>query len=101
MDGTETGWGRPAEPAPRWRALLDRARHGRGTTEEEPSSPPAPPAAPPSEFGQPLPTRRPYNPLDTRPLLAGVPDLGPGPSVQLWPHRHGTDAMFCAVLRRR
>ena len=25
MDGTETGWGRPAEPAPRWRALLDRA----------------------------------------------------------------------------
>jgi MinD-like ATPase involved in chromosome partitioning or flagellar assembly len=29
VDGTETGWGRPAEPAPRWRALLDRARHGR------------------------------------------------------------------------
>ena len=26
MDGTETGWGRPAEPAPRWRALLDRAQ---------------------------------------------------------------------------
>jgi 16S rRNA (cytosine967-C5)-methyltransferase len=41
------------------------------------------------------------DPLDTRPLVAGVPDLGPGPSVQLWPHRHGTDAMFCAVLRRR
>jgi 16S rRNA (cytosine967-C5)-methyltransferase len=40
-------------------------------------------------------------PLDTRPLFAGVPDLGAGPSVQLWPHRHGTDAMFCAVLRRR
>ncbi|MBB4961310.1 ATPase [Micromonospora polyrhachis] len=29
MDGTETGWGRPGEPAPRWRALLDRARLGR------------------------------------------------------------------------
>ncbi|PZF91568.1 ATPase, partial [Micromonospora endophytica] len=28
MDGSETGWGRPAEPAPRWRALLDRARFG-------------------------------------------------------------------------
>jgi 16S rRNA (cytosine967-C5)-methyltransferase len=41
------------------------------------------------------------DPLDTRPLFAGVPDLGAGPSVQLWPHRHGTDAMFCAVLRRR
>ncbi|MGW0432630.1 ATPase [Micromonospora sp. NPDC003197] len=29
VDGTETGWGRPGEPAPRWRALLDRARLGR------------------------------------------------------------------------
>jgi 16S rRNA C967 or C1407 C5-methylase (RsmB/RsmF family) len=26
--------------------------------------------------------------------------LGNGPTVQLWPHRHGTDAMFLAVLRR-
>ncbi|MFF3868379.1 AAA family ATPase [Micromonospora sp. NPDC001898] len=34
MDGTETGWGRPAEPAPRWRALLDRARHGGRTAEQ-------------------------------------------------------------------
>ena len=38
---------------------------------------------------------------DARPLLPGVPDLGAGPAVQLWPHRHGTDAMFLAVLRRR
>jgi 16S rRNA (cytosine967-C5)-methyltransferase len=38
---------------------------------------------------------------DARPLLAGVPDLGDGPTVQLWPHRHGTDAMFLALLRRR
>jgi 16S rRNA (cytosine967-C5)-methyltransferase len=38
--------------------------------------------------------------LDARPLLAGVPHLGGGPHVQLWPHRHGTDAMFCALLRR-
>ena len=38
---------------------------------------------------------------DARPLFDGVPDLGEGPSVQLWPHRHGTDAMFFALLRRR
>jgi 16S rRNA (cytosine967-C5)-methyltransferase len=38
--------------------------------------------------------------LDTRPLFPGVPQLGDGPYVQLWPHRHGTDAMFCALLRR-
>jgi 16S rRNA (cytosine967-C5)-methyltransferase len=38
--------------------------------------------------------------LDARPYLPGVPDLGPGPAVQLWPHRHGTDAMFLALLRR-
>lgn len=35
MEGTESGWGRPAEPAPRWRALLDRARLG-GRTGEHP-----------------------------------------------------------------
>ncbi len=38
--------------------------------------------------------------LDARPHLPGVPDLGPGPTVQLWPHRHGTDAMFLALVRR-
>jgi len=36
--------------------------------------------------------------VDVRPLLPGVPHLGPGPWVQLWPHRHGTDAMFIALL---
>ncbi len=30
---------------------------------------------------------------------AGVADLGDGPDVQLWPHRHGTDAMYFALLR--
>ena len=39
--------------------------------------------------------------LDVRPLLPGVPELGDGPAVQLWPHRHGTDARFMALLRRR
>jgi 16S rRNA (cytosine967-C5)-methyltransferase len=37
--------------------------------------------------------------LDAREHFPGVPDLGEGPSVQLWPHRHGTDAMFCALLQ--
>jgi 16S rRNA (cytosine967-C5)-methyltransferase len=38
--------------------------------------------------------------LDVRDVLPGVPELGSGPSVQLWPHRHGTDAMYIALLRR-
>ena len=38
--------------------------------------------------------------VDARPYLPGVPDLGDGPQVQLWPHRHGTDAMFLALIRR-
>lgn len=42
--------------------------------------------------------RHPVTALDTRPLFEGVDDLGDGPYVQLWPHRHGTDAMFAAVL---
>lgn len=39
-------------------------------------------------------------PLDTRELVPGVPSLGDGLGVQLWPHRHGTDAMFMAALRK-
>ncbi|MFF8033198.1 RsmB/NOP family class I SAM-dependent RNA methyltransferase [Streptomyces sp. NPDC016626] len=38
--------------------------------------------------------------IDARPLLPGVPDLGEGPDVQLWPHLHGTDAMYLALIRR-
>lgn len=38
--------------------------------------------------------------LDVRQALPEVPDAGDGPWVQLWPHRHGTDAMFMAALRR-
>ncbi len=47
--------------------------------------------------------------LDARPVVrsavgpsgdSSIP-LGPGPWVQLWPHVHGTDAMFLALLRRR
>ena len=44
--------------------------------------------------------------VDARHLFtdaAGTPieGLGEGPFVQLWPHVHGTDAMFFALLRRR
>lgn len=38
--------------------------------------------------------------VDARPLLPGVPSLGDGPDIQLWPHLHGTDAMYLALLRR-
>lgn len=43
--------------------------------------------------------------LDARDILAQVcggeiDAIGDGPWVQLWPHRHGTDAMFMAALRR-
>jgi 16S rRNA (cytosine967-C5)-methyltransferase len=44
--------------------------------------------------------RRDVERVDARPLLPGVPDLGGGPDVQLWPHLHGTDAMYLALLRR-
>jgi 16S rRNA (cytosine967-C5)-methyltransferase len=45
-------------------------------------------------------SRRDVARVDARPLLPGVPDLGGGPDVQLWPHLHGTDAMYLALLRR-
>jgi 16S rRNA (cytosine967-C5)-methyltransferase len=40
---------------------------------------------------------------DATGVLEQVPDAaGPLPgTVQLWPHRHGTDAMFVALLRRQ
>ena len=43
--------------------------------------------------------RYPVTALDTAALLAPATDIGDGPSAQLWPHRHGTDAMFAAALR--
>jgi len=43
--------------------------------------------------------RYPVTALDTAALLTPATDIGDGPSAQLWPHRHGTDAMFAAALR--
>ena len=39
--------------------------------------------------------------LPVAPLFPEVPQTARGESGQLWPHRHGTDAMFLALLRRR
>ena len=52
-----------------------------------------------------LKRRSDVEPVDARALFrdrggAVLDDLGPGPAVQLWPHRHGTDAMVLALLRR-
>jgi len=48
--------------------------------------------------------RHPVVAMDTRPLFAPAGDLDAGAAggqaVQLWPHRHGTDAMFAVALRR-
>jgi 16S rRNA (cytosine967-C5)-methyltransferase len=38
--------------------------------------------------------------VDARGVWPAIPDQD-GPWLQLWPHRHGTDAMFVALLRRR
>ena len=39
--------------------------------------------------------------MDARPLLpTAMTDLGDGPDVQLWPHLHGTDAMYLSLVRR-
>ena len=72
MDGTETGWGRPAEPAPRWRALLGRGRHGAQTTEEPREQEPETPAEPPRMASEsaPLPTR---SPIERRPDRGAEP----------------------------
>ena len=43
--------------------------------------------------------RQPVQQIDTRPFFAPADRLGNGPHVQLWPHRHGTDAMFAAALK--
>ncbi|WP_301126029.1 RsmB/NOP family class I SAM-dependent RNA methyltransferase [Streptomyces cacaoi] len=38
--------------------------------------------------------------IDAREQVPPLPGLGDGPDVQLWPHLHGTDAMYLALLRR-
>lgn len=38
--------------------------------------------------------------LNAHPLVPGMDDVGAEQSVQMWPHKHGTDAMFFAVLQK-
>src|SRR3712207_5504333 len=38
--------------------------------------------------------------LPGAPVFPAVPGIEQGPYAQLWPHRHGADAMFMALLRR-
>ncbi|MEV4386570.1 AAA family ATPase [Micromonospora sp. NPDC049580] len=74
MEGSETGWGRPAEPAPRWRALLDRARLG-GRAAEQPEPERRADEAPPD----PLPRRAAPNGYAGRASAIGHPaDLSYG-----------------------
>ena len=38
--------------------------------------------------------------LDAHPLVPNMENTGEEKSVQMWPHRHHTDAMFFAVLKK-
>jgi MinD-like ATPase involved in chromosome partitioning or flagellar assembly len=73
VDGTESGWGRPADTGSRWRALLDRARHGGRVGEEgedaDRQEPPAPPGASPEPRRAPSAQPLPMRPLDRRSWL--------------------------------
>ncbi|MGK5441951.1 AAA family ATPase [Micromonospora sp. URMC 105] len=75
MDGTETGWGRSAEPAPRWRALLDRARLG-GRAGEQPEADRRAEEPPPAR--EPLPRRGPGAGWSGRASAAVPPPVEPG-----------------------
>ena len=48
-----------------------------------------------------LATRADAELLDARSLLPELDRASSGPFLQLWPHRHGTDAMFAAYVRVR
>ncbi|TDD54222.1 rRNA cytosine-C5-methyltransferase [Nonomuraea terrae] len=51
-------------------------------------------------IGDVLARRNDVEQLDARAYLPEVDALGDGPHAQFWPHRHGTDAMFLALLRK-
>jgi 16S rRNA (cytosine967-C5)-methyltransferase len=55
-------------------------------------------------LGEVLASRQDLEVLDCPALLADVPDLRcqdpDSRYAQFWPHRHGTDAIFVAILRR-
>ncbi|MDA0565379.1 rRNA cytosine-C5-methyltransferase [Streptomonospora sp. S1-112] len=105
----ESRWRRTPETAaglaPLQRALLDRAldaaRPG-GVVAYVTCSPHLPETA--GIVAAVLADRADAEPLRAAEYLPEVPDAAAGPDgayAQFWPHRHGTDAMFLALLRRR
>lgn len=89
MEGSETGWGQPAEPAPRWRALLDRARLGSRAAE-----PAGPDRSGPAAPAEPLP-RRAGGGYAAGGYAARVPAAGsqvPGPGSPPAELSHSTEA---------
>ncbi|MEU5946596.1 AAA family ATPase [Micromonospora sp. NPDC047465] len=86
VEGSETGWARPAEPAPRWRALLDRARHGGRPAEQTETDPREVPPAPP----EPLPRRSSGNGYAARvPAIGRAPE--PPHGAEPGPPGYGTE----------
>jgi 16S rRNA (cytosine967-C5)-methyltransferase len=51
-------------------------------------------------LGETLAVRADIEVIPAAQLLPEVPNAGLGPYLQLWPHRHGTDGMFAAYLRK-
>jgi 16S rRNA (cytosine967-C5)-methyltransferase len=51
-------------------------------------------------LGETLAVRADVEVIPATQLLPEVPNAALGPYLQLWPHRHGTDAMFAAYLRK-
>jgi 16S rRNA (cytosine967-C5)-methyltransferase len=60
----------------------------------------SPHAAETVEVVGPAAERDDVEPLPVAPLFPDVPGIDRQGTGQLWPHRHGTDAMFLALLRR-
>ena len=60
----------------------------------------SPPAAATVEVADAAVERHGLEVLPVAPLFPELPGVERGRYAQLWPHRHGTDAMFMALLRR-
>ncbi len=86
MEGSETGWGQPAEPAPRWRALLDRARLGSRAAE-----PAGPEGSGQAVQAEPLPRRAEGNGYAARVPAVGSPHV-PGSGLPPAAVSYGAEA---------
>ena len=110
MEGTETGWGRPAEPAPRWRVLLDRVtrtgEHPQVRDRRDPAEPPVddPPTGRASvgqaSVGQASALGRSRVPPPAPPVLQPGSLPGYGGQLEWRPAQHNGIDPTVAVLRR-